>query len=509
MENPPLLPPMEIHAIGASIPEEPSLSFSEIYNLLTAFHQATGSLTLPLSHPTTLRIIDILTALQFEELANHRWECQFAALKEYKQRHGNCVVETLTGNSTHDYDETFTEWVALQRECYRAYEEQSASHAASWPTEQQGLEKLHGKSLTNDRYLKLKNVGLTVNKWEKRLLELRQYQAEVGHCDVPIDHPGGLGIWCATQRESYKFEKASMPKERIEALDALGFTWSRWGHQRSKARKDAWDKKFDELVEYKNANGDCNISQYDENNRQLGKWAKNQRYEYRRYHNKGLGQSRISRDRIDKLESIGFQWRLKPEKITWDQRFEALKKYKEEYGHCRPPQNYPEIGTWAKYQRNQLEYFLEGKPSKVSQEKVDKLLSIGFNDPPPARNDQDGDDGMMHHHDNPELAELQRRKRARRAARARKAPEQHQHSLPPHHTHPHHEAFQPYPDQNMQQHYQPPPPYDFDVNTGHLGDFYQGYEHQTPVNLQDNGQFPHNPPMYQHGYDQYHYQTGV
>jgi hypothetical protein len=133
----------------------------------------------------------------------------------------------------------------------------------------------------------------------------------------------GLGIWCASQRENYKFDKDTMPKERIEALDALGFTWSRWGHQRSKSRKDAWDKKFDELVEYKLQNGDCNISQYDESNKQLGKWAKNQRYEYRRYHNKGLGQSRISRDRIDKLESIGFQWRLKPEKVSWEQRFEV------------------------------------------------------------------------------------------------------------------------------------------------------------------------------------------
>lgn len=62
----------------------------------------------------------------------------------------------------------------------------------------------------------------------------------------------GLGIWCTTQREMYKFEKDDMPKERIEALDALGFSWSRWGRQRSKARKDAWDKMFQELVEYKN-----------------------------------------------------------------------------------------------------------------------------------------------------------------------------------------------------------------------------------------------------------------
>ncbi len=37
----------------------------------------------------------------------------------------------------------------------------------------------------------------------------------------------------------------------------------------------------------------------------------------------GLGQSRISRDRIERLESIGFQWRLMPEKIKWEERFEV------------------------------------------------------------------------------------------------------------------------------------------------------------------------------------------
>lgn len=190
MENPPLIPPMETIAMGNSIHEEPTLPFSEIYNLLTDFHQTNGSLSLPLSHPTTLRIIDILTSLQFEELASHRWECQFDALKEYKQNHGNCAVETLTGNSSQEYDGTFREWVALQRECYKAYEEQSANLSASWVTEQQRQDKPHTKSLTTDRYLKLKNVGLTVNKWEKRLLELRQYKGEMGHCDVPIDHPG-------------------------------------------------------------------------------------------------------------------------------------------------------------------------------------------------------------------------------------------------------------------------------------------------------------------------------
>lgn len=31
----------------------------------------------------------------------------------------------------------------------------------------------------------------------------------------------------------------------------------------------------------------------------------------------------MTKERIDKLDSIGFQWRLKAEKLTWDDRFEV------------------------------------------------------------------------------------------------------------------------------------------------------------------------------------------
>ena len=45
------------------------------------------------------------------------------------------------------------------------------------------------------------------------------------------------------------------------------------------------------------------------------------RYEYRKYHNKGLGPSRLGKDRIEKLNEIGFQWRLRPERVPWEERF--------------------------------------------------------------------------------------------------------------------------------------------------------------------------------------------
>ena len=126
--------------------------------------------------------------------------------------------------------------------------------------------------------------------------------------------------------------------------------------------------------------GHSNISQHDKENERLGKWIKNQRYEYRKYHNKGLGPSRLGRDRIDKLNEIGFQWRLRPERIPWDDRFKALVEYKEIHGHCRIAMSAGDLGRWAKYQRDQYCLFMRGKKAKINQEKVDRLIGIGFED---------------------------------------------------------------------------------------------------------------------------------
>ena len=231
------------------------------------------------------------------------------------------------------------------------------------------------------------------------------------------------------------------------------------------------------------------------------------------------------------MESIGFQWRLKPEKVSWDERFEMLKQYKEENGHCRPPQNHPEIGSvsefiivfynscvhyalttlscppfleqWAKYQRNQMQYFLEGKVSKIDQEKADKLIQIGLNDPPTSRADRTDAVLDLEHH---EFVDSQAKKRARRMARLRKnseQPQQQQQQLQhhlhqtPHQTHHPHHSFQHYPEQNIQ-HYPAPPQYEFDPNAS-LDNFYQAYDqHGAPI-LHDGNT---SVVYYQQGYDQ-------
>ena len=69
--------------------------------------------------------------------------------------------------------------------------------------------------------------------------------------------------------------------------------------------------------------GTSHVSFYDENYSQLGSWVKRQRAEYKKYMEKGRAKSQMTKERIDKLESIGFAWRLKPDKITWDDRYEV------------------------------------------------------------------------------------------------------------------------------------------------------------------------------------------
>ena len=132
---------------------------------------------------------------------------------------------------------TLGKWVSEQREYYKLHEQQKPN------------------PLTPSRFEQLRSLGLTVNRWEKRLEELRAYKAEHDHCDVPLEYPQ-LGFWVLNQRDTYHFEREDMPQDRIDALEALGFNWNRWGRNRLKIREDAWDVQFNKLVEFIKANGE-------------------------------------------------------------------------------------------------------------------------------------------------------------------------------------------------------------------------------------------------------------
>lgn len=144
-----------------------------------------------------------------------------------------------------------------------------------------------------------------------------------------------------------------LTKERKEKLDRLGFVWC----VRMKQFDDQWDEMFRQLLEYKNAHGDCLVPSRFEENVRLGKWVETQRYEYTKLHRSTSGNeqsattkpavSRLTAERQRRLEAIGFEWKVKNKMKRfydkqWDQMFDRLLEYQKTFGNTRVPRQYPD-----------------------------------------------------------------------------------------------------------------------------------------------------------------------
>jgi hypothetical protein len=66
-------------------------------------------------------------------------------------------------------------------------------------------------------------------------------------------------------------------------------------------------------------------------------------------------------------------------RYTWDDRFEELRHYKEQHGHCNVPQIYERgLGTWVSQQRAQYKRFRSGKTSSMTKRRQQQLEKLGF-----------------------------------------------------------------------------------------------------------------------------------
>lgn len=60
---------------------------------------------------------------------------------------------------------------------------------------------------------------------------------------------------------------------------------------------------------------------------------------------------------------------------------EELKRFHATYGHCNVPQKYEEnkqLGAWVRTQKQQYKLLAEGKPSHMSQARIELLNELGF-----------------------------------------------------------------------------------------------------------------------------------
>lgn len=176
--------------------------------------------------------------------------------------------------------------------------------------------------------------------------------------------------------------------------------------EKPEPKRRSWDQRFQELKAYRLEHGDCLVPQKYVANPKLGRWVENQRSQYHRYMKaiqagkSDPNASGMCAERIAQLEEVEFVWtvgrgggkrnrgNLKPS-VSWNQRFNELKAYKEEHGDCQVPVKYPpnpQLGMWVASQRKQYHKFMEAKKAGTSdlasggmnEERIAALEGIGF-----------------------------------------------------------------------------------------------------------------------------------
>ena len=128
-----------------------------------------------------------------------------------------------------------------------------------------------------------------------------------------------------------------------------------------------WDKKYGELIKYKEQNGHCNVPRNCVvNNLKLGIWVFKQRVDYRN--------RKLSNHRIKRLEDIGFVW--DSIESYWEKMFDALKEYKKKHGDCNVSQRWVEndlkLGYWVNSQRTRY------RDKILSNDRIKRLEDEGF-----------------------------------------------------------------------------------------------------------------------------------
>ncbi|CAJ1900509.1 unnamed protein product [Cylindrotheca closterium] len=187
------------------------------------------------------------------------------------------------------------------------------------------------------------NARQKVRLWRQRFSELAAlWDGETVVYQSDIGNNKSLANWVKHQRKLFK--KGDISAERMSRLESIGFKWigknsvvlsnqpqSEGGFGVGKvasinlAKKrqqwndpnDAWavlwEKRYQELVEYKKRFGDTKVPKEWAENKQLAGWVRKQREQYRR---EAAGeQTALTDERKEKLFEIGFVWSLRPGRL--------------------------------------------------------------------------------------------------------------------------------------------------------------------------------------------------
>lgn len=193
------------------------------------------------------------------------------------------------------------------------------------------------------------------DSWEIHYKEVEEYFKANGNSNIPARHKAidgfGIGTWCVAQRVN--FNKGLLSDSEIKKLKKLNFDFDPY--------KTLFEIDFLQLLKFRKTYGHVDVPT-------MGNYLGRRVNKYRLYYRKGT----LNQEKIDRLNSIGFQFILK-EIISWDDKFIELKEYYKTHKTNRINSAISSsLYFWESKQR------IGNKKNKLNNEQVEKLNSINF-----------------------------------------------------------------------------------------------------------------------------------
>ena len=176
------------------------------------------------------------------------------------------------------------------------------------------------KSLRKDQLKLLESINYATtpahrkvdeDEWNGKYMRMKHLKEETGSIRVPRKEHD-LASWVSRQKNLIRSNLLD-PKRKL-MLMKLGIGPSKIQSRRvvkNKKYDEMWQSQYQKLLEYHQNKGDCNVPRYWKQDTALGEWTHNQRKQFGK---KMTGEVDMDPDRIQKLEKIGFQWKLRKAK---------------------------------------------------------------------------------------------------------------------------------------------------------------------------------------------------
>ncbi|MBI3880832.1 MAG: Helicase associated domain protein [Verrucomicrobia bacterium] len=232
-----------------------------------------------------------------------------------------------------------------------------------------GLQRLNKKRnrLEPDHVRQLEEIGFAWSAhdggWDAMFAKLVEHLRPMHNGKKrDIEPSDELRRWMWVQRQHKR--RGEILDWREKRLDSIGFDWVPYD--------DRWQAMFIRLQKYRETHGDCRVPDEWPSDPKLARWVRTQRAQ--------CSHGKLSPERIEKLDSIVFDWQPardvgETEKRTWDEMFARLQQYREQHGDTLVPQRWkedPSLADWVSKQRVTYNRWL------VSTERIHRLDEIGF-----------------------------------------------------------------------------------------------------------------------------------